>query len=328
MIICKTPFRISFFGGGTDYPIWFEKYGGSVIGTTIDKYCYISCRWLPPFFDHKYRIVYSKMENTTSIDDINHPSVRECIRFSGLHEGIEVHHDSDLPARSGLGSSSSFTVGMLNCLNALKGTSITRKQLASDAIHVEQEKIGENVGSQDQIHAAYGGFNFIEFLPKGEFSIQPATINSKSLKVLQDHCLLFFTGISRFASEVAADQIHRTEKIKNELNEMKAMVPIALKLLGDRTLQIEEFGKLLHESWRIKTSLSDKISTDSIDKIYAQARKKGAIGGKLLGAGGGGFILFIAKPECHGDIREILGDILHVPIRFENSGSQIIFHEA
>ena len=165
MIICKTPLRISFFGGGTDYPIWFNKYGGSVIGATIDKYCYISCRWLPPFFAHKYRIVYSKMENTTSIDDINHPSVRECIRFSGLHKGIEVHHDSDLPARSGLGSSSSFTVGMLNCLNALKGTCITKKQLACDAIHVEQEKIGENVGSQDQIHAAYGGINFIEFLP-------------------------------------------------------------------------------------------------------------------------------------------------------------------
>jgi len=327
MIISKTPFRISFFGGGTDYPVWIREYGGAVLGTTIDKYAYITCRYLPPFFNHKYRIVYSKMENVKSIDYIDHPSVRECIRFSGIQSGLEVHHDSDLPARSGLGSSSTFTVGMLNCLNALKREYTTKERLAKDAIIVEQEKIGESVGCQDQIHAAYGGLNHIEFFQDGSFKVNPIVAIRGTIKALQDHCLLFFTGISRFASEVASEQIKKTPEKKKELNIMQEIVINALKILEGQNVNIEDFGKLLHESWKLKRSLTTKISNDSINEIYKVAIKAGASGGKLLGAGGGGFILFIAKPELHETIKQKLRHLLYVPFQFENTGSSIIFHQ-
>jgi len=327
MIISKTPFRISFFGGGTDYPVWIREYGGAVLGTTIDKYAYITCRYLPPFFNHKYRIVYSKMENVKSIDYIDHPSVRECIRFSGIQSGLEVHHDSDLPARSGLGSSSTFTVGMLNCLNALKREYTTKERLAKDAIIVEQEKIGESVGCQDQIHAAYGGLNHIEFFQDGSFKVNPVIIAHETFQALQDHCLLFFTGISRFASEVASEQINKIPEKKKELNIMQEIVINALKILEGQNVNIEDFGKLLLESWKLKRSLTTKISNDSINEIYEVAIKAGASGGKLLGAGGGGFILFIAKPELHETIKQKLRHLLYVPFQFENTGSSIIFHQ-
>lgn len=327
MIISKTPFRISFFGGGTDYPVWIRKHGGAVLGTTIDKYAYITCRYLPPFHEHKYRIVYSQMENVKSIDDIDHPSVRECIRFSNIKPGIEIHHDSDLPARSGLGSSSTFTVGLLNCLNSLKGKYCTKKRLAKDAIIVEQDLIGENVGCQDQIHAAYGGFNHFEFHQDGTFTINPVIVKKETVQSLQDHCLLFFTGISRFASEIASEQIKKTSEKHKELHVMHEMVEEGLNTLDGENVDINEFGKLLNESWKLKRSLTTKISNDEIDGVYASALQAGATGGKLLGAGGGGFILFIANPDFHDKIRKELNHLLYVPFKFENTGSSIIFYQ-
>ena len=325
MIICKTPFRISFFGGGTDYPAWIRDHGGAVLGTTIDKYTYITCRYLPSFFDHKYRIVYSQMENVKSIDDIVHPSVRECIRFSGVQTGLEIHHDSDLPARSGLGSSSAFTVGLLNCLNSLKGESISINTLAKDAIHVEQDLIGENVGCQDQVHAAYGGFNLIEFIKNGNFKVNPMIIKNETIHAIQDHCLLFFTGISRFASMIAKDQIENIPKKTNELFEMMSMVNTAKNILESKKVDIDDFGLLLHENWKIKRFLSNSITNDKIDEIYSLGRKAGALGGKLLGAGSGGFILFFAKPTSHIRIKKTLKSLLHVPFKFEKNGTNVIF---
>ena len=326
MVISKTPFRISFFGGGTDYPVWIREHGGAVLGTTIDKYAYITCRYLPPFFKHNYRIVYSQMENVKSVGEIDHPSVKECIRFSNIQSGLEIHHDSDLPARSGLGSSSTFTVGLLNCLNSLKGESSSKGKLAKDAIYVEQDLIGESVGCQDQIHAAYGGFNHIEFFQDGSFKVNPVIIKSEITHDLQDHCLLFFTGFSRFASDIASKQIKKTPEKKKELYIMQSMVVDALKILNGNNASIKDFGKLLHESWKLKRSLTNRITNDIINNIYETAIKAGADGGKLLGAGGGGFILFIAKPELHETIKEQLKNLLYVPFKFDNTGTSIIFN--
>ena len=328
MIISKTPFRISFFGGGTDYPVWFREHGGAVLGTTIDKYAYITCRYLPPFFEHKYRLVYSKMENVNSIEEIDHPSVRECIRFSNIKSGLEIHHDSDLPARSGLGSSSTFTVGLLNCLSLLKGEENSKNNLAEDAIHVEQNLINENVGCQDQIHTAFGGFNHIIFFQDGSFNVKPVIVNPEVTNALQDHCLLFFTGFSRFASDIALEQIKKTNEKKKELYLMQSMVDEAKKILNEENINIDEFGKLLHENWILKRSLTKKITSNAIDTIYDAGIKAGASGGKLLGAGGGGFMLFIAKPELHDSIKEKLKDLLYVSFKFENNGTSIIFSQS
>jgi len=327
MIISKTPLRISFFGGGTDYPVWFRKNGGTVLGTTIDKYAYINCRYLPPFFEHKYKISYSKLEYVKSLDNIDHPSVRECIRYAGVKTGLEIHYDSDLPARSGLGSSSTFTVGMLNCLNALKMKYASKEELAKDAIIVEQKMIGENVGCQDQIHAAYGGLNNIEFFQDGNFTVKPVITSHGTIKALQDQCLLFYTGISRFASEIASEQIKNTPEKKTELNIMQGMVNDALNILGGENVNIEDFGKLLHESWKLKRSLTNKITSDTINSIYETAIKAGASGGKLLGAGGGGFMLFIVKPELHEIVKQKLQNLLYVYFKFENTGTSIIFYQ-
>jgi len=327
MIISKTPFRVSFFGGGTDYPIWFKEHGGAILGATIDKYAYITCRNLPPYFKHKYRIAYSQIENTTSIDEINHPSVRECIRFSNIQTGLEIHHDSDLPAKSGLGTSSTFTVGLLNCLYSLKEEYTSKTKLALDAINIEQKLIGESVGCQDQIHAAHGGFNHIIFPQNGCFTVNPAINNLEVTEELQSHCLLFFTGFVRFSSDIASEQIKNTPGKKKELNIMQEMVIDALKILKAENVNFSDFGKLLHESWEIKKSLTNKITTDEINSIYETAIKAGAYGGKLLGAGGGGFILFIAKPELHGLIKQKLKELLYVSFKFENTGSSIIFSQ-
>ena len=326
MIISRTPFRISFFGGGTDYPAWFRENGGTVLVTTINKYCYISCRYLPPFFDHKSRIIWSKIENVKDINEIQHPSVRETLKFVGINEGVEVHYDADLPARSGIGSSSSFTVGFLHSLYALKGIMPTKMQLAKESIHIEQDILKENVGSQDQISAAFGGFNKIEFRPNGEFNVAPVIIDKKRLKELQNSLMFIFTGFSRTASEIAAEQIKKSDERKKELTEMHKMVGEAINILNsDRKLT--EFGKLLHEGWKLKRSLTDKISNPQIDEIYEIARKSGAIGGKLCGAGGGGFFLFFVEPENQVKVREKLKHLLCVPFQFENLGSQIIFYE-
>ncbi len=326
MIISRTPFRISFFGGGTDYPVWYKQHGGAVLATTIDKYSYISCRYLPPFFDHRSRVAYSRIENVVSNHDVEHPSVRETLKFTGVHEGVEIHHDGDLPARTGLGSSSSFTVGLLHALYALKHRMPTKMQLALEAIHIERHRIGESVGSQDQVSAAFGGFNKVIFTPNDEITLRPVVLNPLRMLALQDHLMLYFTGFARFASQIAEKQIKNTNNKKNELFAIQEMVDEALGILtGDE--DICQFGKLLDESWKLKRSLTEYISTSQIDEIYEAAIGAGAIGGKLLGAGGGGFMLIFAKPEDQGRIKEKLKKLLLVPFRFENSGSQIIFYD-
>ncbi len=325
MIISRTPFRISFFGGGTDYPIWYKENEGSVISASINKYCYITCRYLPPFFGYKYRIVYSQREHALELSEVKHPSVRESIRFMGLDKGIEVHHDGDLPARTGLGSSSSFTVGLLNALYALKGKMVSKKQLTLDAIHVEQERIKEHVGSQDQTIAAFGGFNKITFNSRN-IEVQPVTVDLEKIEYFQRHLMLFFTGFSRTASEIAKEQIKETSNKKKELSAMHEMVQAAMDILNASKDNFDQFGKLLNESWQIKRSLTSKISTPVIDEIYESARGAGATGGKLLGAGGGGFVLLFVRPELQPTVRQALKKLLYVPFRFDTLGSQIIYY--
>ncbi len=325
MIISRTPFRISFFGGGTDYPGWFKDHPGAVLATSIDKYCYITARYLPPFFDHRSRIIYSKMEHVQGVDEIDHPAVRETLRFLDIHKGIEIHHDGDLPARTGLGSSSSFTVGLLNTLHALKGIMPTKDQLAEEAIHIEQDMIRENVGCQDQALAAHGGFCHIEFDKAGHLRLQKVTISEERSVLLQDHMMLFFTGLSRTASEIAAHQVANIPRCTHELSSMYEMVGEGLKCLN--AADFKGFGRLLDESWQIKRSLSDKISTPEIDAIYDRAMKAGALGGKLLGAGGGGFVLIYAEPDKKPAVRKALSKFLEIPFKFETLGSQIIFYQ-
>lgn len=326
MIITRTPFRISFFGGGTDYPVWYKENGGSVLSATINKYCYISCRYLPPFFDYKYRIRYSHREETKSVDEIKHLSVRECIKYLNIDRGIEMVHTSDIPAQSGIGSSSAFTVGFLNALYALKGNIVTKRQLARDAIYVEQNLIKENVGSQDQVIVSFGGVNKIEFGGDKEFFVYPITIAKEKVVLLENHLMLFFTGFSRNASEIAGEQIKKTPEKKVELKTMTEMVDEAIKILNGNSNGIINFGKLLDESWKIKRSLTSRITTDKINEIYDNAVKAGALGGKLLGAGGGGFILFFVPPEKQPLVKEKLKNFLYVPFQFENLGTQIILY--
>ena len=329
MIISRTPYRISFFGGGTDYPVWYRQQGGAVLATTIDKYCYIFCRYLPPFFENKSRIVYSKVENVQDNSEIEHPAVRGTLAHMEIAEGVEIQHHGDLPARSGLGSSSSFTVGLLHALFALKGKMPAKTELAAKAIHVEQQVLNEHVGCQDQVLAAHGGFLRVEFPADAEgdvFRVSPIIVTQSRLRELQEHLLLYFTGLSRIASHVAKEQIERANDNHKALTVMRQMVGEATTMVtGTRPLQ--EFGELLHESWMLKRSLSPNVSSPFIDEIYEAARSAGAIGGKLLGAGGGGFVLLFAKPEDQPRIRERLKSLLRVPFRFEKSGSQIILYE-
>lgn len=327
MIVSRTPFRISFFGGGTDFPAWYRDNCGAVLSTTIDKYCYISCRCLPPFFEHKHKIVYSKTERVSEIEGIVHPAVRETFRFMDVKEGLEIHHNGDLPARTGLGSSSAFIVGLLHALYALRGKETPKRQLALEAIHIEQEMIKENVGSQDQAAAAFGGFNKICF--SGDHNIEVKTIvtGRTRLRQFQDHLMLFFTGFSRNASEIEADKLRQLSKKSGELKVMCELVDEAVNVLrgaGD----ILDFGRLLKENWKLKKSLSDKVSNEVVDHIYAIAMQNGATGGKILGAGGGGFILLFVKPEDRQRLKEALDFLLHVPFRFDTSGSQIIYQSA
>lgn len=326
MIITKTPVRISFLGGCTDYPAWFKENRGAVLATTIDKYIYISCRYLPPFFNHRSRIVWSMIELIKDVSEIKHPAVRECLKFMKIKKGVEIHYDADLPSRTGLGSSSSFTVGLLNSLYSLKGKMISKAQLAKDAIYVEQKLLKENVGCQDQISVSFGGINLIEFSLNGDFNLYPVTISAERLKAFHDHLMLFFTGFSRTASEIAGGIISNMKRKKKELKTIHQMVYEAVKILNGNH-DLKEFGKLLHENWKIKRELTDKISNPVIDEIYEVARKNGAYGGKLLGAGGGGFVLLLTPPDIKAKIRGKLNNFLEVPFRFDNAGSQIVLYQ-
>jgi D-glycero-alpha-D-manno-heptose-7-phosphate kinase len=327
MIITRTPLRISFFGGGTDYPVWYRENGGSVLSTTIDKSCYITCRHLPPFFEYHSRISYSQVENVQENSRIEHPSARGCLQFLGIDEGVEIHHVADLPARTGLGTSSAFTVGLLLGLYALREQMRNKHALALDAIQVEQELLKEAVGSQDQISAAYGGFNRINFQTDGGFEVRKVIAPAARLVALQEHCALFFTGFSRTASEVAKEQIRVTPQKKRELETMRQMVDEAEAVLSSSNRSIEELGHLLNESWQIKRTLTQTITNSSLDEIYEAGRSAGALGGKLLGAGGGGFMLFFVAPERREELRARLRNLLCVPFSFSNRGSHVLVHE-
>lgn len=326
MIITRAPFRISFFGGGTDYPSWFKRNGGAVLSSSIDKYCYLTCRYLPPFFEHKYRIVYSKIESCKSIDEIRHPGVREVIRFLKINGGLEVHHDGDLPARSGMGSSSSFVVAFLHAIYALKGKMVSRKQLAKESTYLEQNIMNETVGNQDQVAAAYGGLNHIVFPTKGETEVRPVTISPERASELNDNLCLFFTGVKRYSSDVAKTYVNKLEGKEKQLRLMTDMVNQGLAILNGNG-PIEQFGNLLHEAWQVKRSLSRSISNPEIDKIYQTARNAGALGGKITGAGAGGFILLFVPPTKVNAVRNALKGLIYVPFKFESSGSQVLFYD-
>ena len=324
MIITQTPFRMSFFGGGTDYPGFYEKYGGSVISTTFDKYCYVTVRHLPRFFDYTNQITYNKIERVQSISQIEHPAVREAMQFLDIHE-IRLVYEADLPARSGLGSSSSFAVGMLSAFHALKGKYASREKLAKEAIYLERTLCKEDGGIQDQIAAAYGGLNRIDFHVDG-FSVRPIIISKERKKALNENLMLFFTGFSRLSSEIAKEQVSATLNKSLELKEMLKLVDESEKILVSKG-DLNEFGRLLDYTWKLKRGITSKISNSSIDSIYNCAKRAGAIGGKLLGAGGGGFILLYAEPEKHALIKEELKSLLYVPFEFENQGTNILYYK-
>ncbi|MEW6246953.1 MAG: kinase [Nitrospirota bacterium] len=326
MIISRTPFRISFFGGGTDYPSWFRTHGGAVLGAAIDKYCYLTCRYLPPFFEHRFRIVYSKIEDRVAVADIEHPAVRTVLQFLGVTRGVEIHHDGDLPARSGMGSSSAFTVGLLHVLHALKGQMVSRQQLAEEAIHVEQGLLRETVGCQDQILAAYGGLNHISFLQNGTFSVRPVPLSASRVQELNEHLMLFYTGIQRTASQVADSYVSHLEERRRHLRIIKDLVDEGLSVLSSGG-SLVAFGELLHEAWEAKRSLSHMVSNDYVDELYAAARSAGAIGGKLTGAGGGGFLLLFVTPDARTSVRNRLNRLIHVPMSVASTGSQIVFFD-
>lgn len=327
MIISRTPFRVSLFGGGTDYPAWFREHGGAVLGTAIDKYCYISVRYLPPFFEHRHRIVYSKVELVREVREIQHPAVRGVLGELAIDAGLEIHHDADLPARSGLGSSSSFTVGLLNAVHAIRGRMVTKSELGREAIRIEQDVLKESVGCQDQIWAAYGGLNKIDFFPDGRFEVTPVILPQKRRGELRQSMMLFFTGFSRYASDFAKDQLDNLKRRAAQLTTMRAMVDHAVDILRDERAPIRELGKLLDESWRLKRELADSVSTGEIDAIYEAGRAAGAVGGKLLGAGGGGFILFIVEPDQREAVRERLKHLVHVSFDFDTEGSKIVLYQ-
>jgi len=327
MIISRTPFRVSFFGGGTDYPDWYREHGGAVLATTIDKYCYISVRELPPFFEHKFRVVYSLVENVREVAEINHPAVRAVLQRLNTTQGLEIHHDGDLPARAGLGSSSAFTVGLLSAMHALAGRHVTKEALANEAILVELSVLKEPVGLQDQISAAYGGFNHMLFRQDGTYEIRPMIIPRERLAALQDHLLLLFTGISRLAPEVAQTVITNLKRKAADLHAMQQMVEEGIAVLSSPTADLLDFGRLLGECWKRKRELSDRVSNSTIDDLFEKAMRAGAVGGKLLGAGGGGFLLLFVRPEDRQRLRESLGDLVVVPFAFDTSGCRIALYQ-
>ncbi|MBQ2510519.1 MAG: kinase [Erysipelotrichaceae bacterium] len=324
MIITKTPFRMSFFGGGTDLKEFYEKHGGAVISSTFDKYCYVTVRHLPRFFDYKNQITYSKIERVNGVDEIEHPLVRNAMRMLDMHELI-VTYDADLPARTGLGTSSSFAVGLLNAFHSLKGKQKEKRQLADEAIYVERTMCNEAGGLQDQIAASFGGFNRIDFNENG-YTVRPVAISEERKEELNDRLMLFFTGFSRFSADIQNDTKKNIQDNTERLLKMKDMVDEAEKILVDENEDLDRFGILLDQSWRLKRSTGNKISTNQIDAIYERALNAGALGGKLLGAGGGGFVLLYVPKDRQEEVRRELKDLLLVPFRFENEGTSVIYY--
>ena len=325
MIITKTPFRMSFFGGGTDMESFFREYGGAVLSTAFDKYCYVTVRHLPRFFDYTTELAYSKMERVTDTEDINHPAVRNAMKMLDMHE-IRLTYEADLPARSGLGTSSSFAVGMLNAFHCLKGKYADKKKLADQAIYLERELCGEAGGWQDQIAVAFGGLNRIEFNKDGTYDVRPIIIHPERKQQLNDNLLMFFTGFTRFSSEMQkANKAGYEEKVKL-LQQMYALVDDAEAILEDKRSDLDDFGRLLDTTWRLKRQTGGAITTNSIDALYEKGIEAGALGGKLLGAGGGGFLVFYVQPEKKEAVMEAMKDLLFVPFRFEDGGTQVIHY--
>jgi D-glycero-alpha-D-manno-heptose-7-phosphate kinase len=326
LIISRTPFRLSLFGGGTDYPAWYMEHGGAVLGSAIDKYCYLSCRYLPPFFEHRFRVVYSKIENCQTIDEIGHPAVRAVLRLLAVERGLEIHHDGDLPARSGVGSSSAFTVGLLNAVHALHGRMRSQRQLADEGLRVEQEVLREAVGSQDQVFAACGGLNHIVFHPGGGFTVHPLTLPKERVAALSSRLMLFYTGISRTSSRIAESWLPDIGTRGELLWSTRQLVDEALSVLcgsGD----LGTLGRLLDTGWQLKRRLAPRVSTGEVDAMYTAARTAGALGGKLTGAGGGGFLLLFVPEGFEDAVRDALRGLLQVPFRLEAPGSQIVFYD-
>lgn len=324
MIITKTPFRMSFFGGGTDMEEFFREHGGAVLSTTFDKYVYVNVRHLPRFFDYATELSYSKIERVTDVEDINHPAIRNAMKMLDMHE-IRLTYEADLPARSGLGTSSSFAVGMLNAFYALKGKYADKKKLSDEAIYLERVLCNEAGGWQDQIAAAYGGFNRINFSADG-YEVLPLIISPERKKQLNDNLLMFFTGFTRFSSEVqkanAATKIDKTAQLK----EMLSLVDDAEQVLVNKAADLNDFGRLLDHTWRLKRQTGAAVTTDNIDVLYEKGIKAGALGGKLLGAGGGGFLVFYVEPEYQAAVKEAMSDLLYVPFEFENGGTRVIHY--
>jgi D-glycero-alpha-D-manno-heptose-7-phosphate kinase len=325
MIITKTPFRISFFGGGTDLPAFFKEHGGAVISTTIDKYCFVNVRILPPFFEYSSHITYNRQEEVNSVDEIRHPLVREAMRRYGM-DRIRLMYDADLPARSGLGTSSSFAVGMVNAFSCMKEKHAAKRFLADEAIVLEREILKEAGGIQDQIAAAFGGLNKIAFSGDG-YEVTPLIIPVERKQKLNDNLMIFFTGFARFSAEIQKETVSAADKHRSELSEILSLVADAEKILTASGTSLNEFGKLLDYTWRLKRSLSPAISTSLIDDMYDSAIKAGALGGKILGAGGGGFMLIYAEKEYQAQVRKALEKFLFIPFKFENGGSRIIHYE-
>lgn len=325
MIITQTPFRMSFFGGGTDFPGYYNEHGGAVISTTFDKYCMVSVGHLPRFFDYSNQLTYSKIERTKTIDEIEHPAVRNAMKYLDMHE-LRIDYEADLPARSGLGTSSSFAVGMLNAFYALKGKYVDKKKLAEDAIYLERVLCKESGGIQDQIAAAYGGLNRIDFY-NGGFNVSPIVVSAERKKQLNDNLMLFFTGFARFSGKIAEAQEKSIKEKQAQLKEMQRLVDEAQKILVTKT-DINEFGRLLDYTWKLKRGITSIISNDTIDDMYNRAINAGALGGKLLGAGGGGFILLYVEKDKQSAVKKALNDLLYIPFKFENDGTKIIYYQA
>lgn len=323
MIITQTPFRMSFFGGGTDFPEFYKQHGGAVISSTFDKYCYVNVRHLPRFFEYSTELSYSRIERVTSTREIIHPAVREAMEYLDMHE-IRLTYEADLPARSGLGTSSSFAVGMLNAFYALKGKYADKKKLADDAIYLERDLCKEAGGVQDQIAASFGGFNRINFDSNG-YTVNPVIISPERKEQLNRNLMLFFTGFSRFSSDIQVSTMNAMEDKQKQLIEMLDLVGEAEKVLTSKG-DLNEFGRLLDHTWKLKRGITSQISTDSIDGLYHKAIESGAIGGKLLGAGGGGFLLFYVEEDKKDSLRKALDDLLYVPFAFENTGTRVIHY--